>query len=383
MDEFNTPLGLKHNNISATKLPLFGVFAAVLTVILAGLGAYWYFLPGEESVSNQQEAKNSVSSPATDPEISKTPLRNTSQSSGRTFTQSNPDKPGRLDELAPRGELIEPRITFIKPTSSGPDRLSTRPDPTLIEKSSFGLLPRISQSGARPMDVYARPVPATGSIRIAIVIGGFGLSQSGTKSAIELLPADVTLAFAPYGNSLKRWMKKARDNGHELLMQVPMEPIGYPQINPGKNTLVSDLDPAENIQSLYWSMARMTNYVGMMNYLGAKMNVDTEALRPPLAEIAKRGLLYIDDGSTFSSKAGDVAKELSLPFAQGNIVIDDGRTGRIIDKNLQALEKLARRNGRAIGIASAFPLSVRKIANWIKSAKKRGIEIVPISALVR
>jgi len=162
-----------------------------------------------------------------------------------------------------------------------------------------------------------------------------------------------------------------------------MEPIGYPQINPGKYTLVSSVSPAENIESLHWSMGRMTNYVGMMNYLGAKINTDAEALRLPLEEIAKRGLLYLDDGSAYSSRAKFVAKQVSLPFAQGNIIIDDGRTVRNIDENLAKLEKLARRNGRAIGIASAFPLSVRQITAWIKKARKRGIEIVPISSLVR
>lgn len=233
------------------------------------------------------------------------------------------------------------------------------------------------------MDIYARKIAPTASIRIAIVVGGLGLSQSGSKSAIEQLPADVTLAFAPYGNSIRRWMQKARSDGHELLMQVPMEPVGYPQINPGKNTINTASTPEENVKSLHWTMGRMTNYVGMMNYLGAKLNADPEALYAPLSEIANRGLLYLDDGSAFSSTAGKVAKQVSLPFVQGNIIIDDGRTIRDIDKNLAALEKLARRNGKAVGIASAFPLSVRQITSWIKKARKRGIDFVPISSFAR
>jgi polysaccharide deacetylase 2 family uncharacterized protein YibQ len=130
-------------------------------------------------------------------------------------------------------------------------------------------------------------------------------------------------------------------------------------------------------------MGRMTNYVGMMNYLGAKLGGDADALQPVLEEIAKRGLLYLDDGSAFSSKAKPTAKNAGVPFLQGNIVIDDGRSDALIQKNLKALEKLARRRGHAIGVASAFPRSVKQIALWIKQAEKRGIEIVPVSALVR
>ena len=383
MDEFNTPLGLDRDKpktpatFSATK-----VLAGLALLVVGGAGVWIYFF-GIDKITNQPLVAANVPVKMEAIELPSSPLRKTNQKPVRTFTESDPGKPGRLEELKPDGSISEPKITFIHPTSSGPSKLSNRPDPTLIENSSFGLLPRISKSGLRPMDAYARKIAPTASIRIAIVVGGFGLSQSGSKSAIEQLPADVTLAFAPYGNSIRRWMQMARNDGHELLMQIPMEPNGYPQINPGKHTLVSSVSAEVNIENLHWSMGRMTNYVGMMNYLGAKLNTDADALRPPLEEIAKRGLLYLDDGSAFSSTARFVAKQASLPFAQGNIIIDDGRTVRIIDKNLAALEKLARRNGKAIGIASAFPLSVRQISGWIKKARKRGIEIVPISALVR
>lgn len=381
MDEFNAPLGLDREKTKPpatfSAMKVFGSFS----LLLIGVAAAWFYIPAIQNITiglnpSLIEPKSVATTPSA-------PLRETTQKTTKTFTESNPDKPGRLEELQPSGSLEEPKITFLHPTSSGPSRLSSRPNPSIIEKSDFGSIPKISSSGERPMDVYARKIAPTASIRIAIVVGGLGLSQSGSKSAIEQLPADVTLAFAPYGNSIRRWMQKARNDGHELLIQVPMEPIGYPQINPGKNTLHTAATPEENIKSLHWTMGRMTNYVGMMNYLGAKLSANPEALYAPLGEMANRGLLYLDDGSAFSSTAGKVAKQVSLPFVQGNIIIDDGRTVRDIDKNLAALEKLARRNGKAVGIASAFPLSVRQITSWIKKARKRGIEFVPISSLAR
>lgn len=381
MDEFNAPLGLGREKpkppMAFSAMKVIGSFG----LLLIGAIATWFYISDVRySVIKPSplpiEQKKIATTPAA-------PLRETTQKTTKTFTESNPDKPGRLEELQPNGALVEPKITFLHPTSSGPSRLSNRPDPSIIEESAFGLIPKISESNERPMDIYARKIAPTASIRIAIVVGGLGLSQSGSKSAIEQLPADVTLAFAPYGNSIRRWMQKARSDGHELLMQVPMEPNGYPQINPGKGTLHTTATPEENIQSLHWTMGRMTNYVGMMNYLGAKLNADPEALYEPLSEMAKRGLLYLDDGSAFSSTAGKVANQVSLPFVQGNIIIDDGRTVREINKNLAALEKLARRNGKAVGIASAFPLSIRQITNWIKKARKRGIEFVPISSFAR
>ena len=83
--------------------------------------------------------------------------------------------------------------------------------------------------GRRPVDVYARPWSGARGARVAIVIGGLGLSQTGTQAAIAKLPAEMTLAFAPQGNSIGRWMQEARRKGHEIVMQVPLEPFDYPE----------------------------------------------------------------------------------------------------------------------------------------------------------
>ena len=74
---------------------------------------------------------------------------------------------------------------------------------------------------------------------------GLAVSQTGTQEAIEKLPAEVTLAFAPQGNSIGRWMQAARRKGHEIFMQVPLEPFDYPNVNPGRNTLTVAATPEE------------------------------------------------------------------------------------------------------------------------------------------
>src|SRR6202034_3349560 len=81
--------------------------------------------------------------------------------------------------------------------------LNPAPDDRLIEKSRYGLLPRIGADGARPADIYARPPLVAENLkaapRIALLIGGLGLSEEGTAEAIGQLPGPVSLAFAPYG----------------------------------------------------------------------------------------------------------------------------------------------------------------------------------------
>ncbi len=58
------------------------------------------------------------------------------------------------------------------------------------------------------------------------------------------------------------------------------------------------------------------------------------------------------------------------------------RSAAILDR-LDELERIARANGSAIGTGSAFAVTVDAVAAWANEVKKRGIEIVPVSALVR
>jgi polysaccharide deacetylase 2 family uncharacterized protein YibQ len=254
-------------------------------------------------------------------------------------------------------------------------------DPSLLEYSSFGALPRVSPDGRRPRDVYARrsaPVPQ-GVARIVIVVGGLGLSQTGTQSALQALPEDITLAFAPYGSSLQRWVGEARDAGHEVLLQVPMEPLDYPAVNPGEHTLLVS-GGAANREDLDWALGRMTSYAGVMNHMGARFSSDEHALVPFIGEIGERGLFYLDDGSSQQSLAAKIGTALAVPVLTADSILDRDRSPDAIERELMGLEAIAHARGVAIGVASAFPASVEAIARWVREAQARGIIIVPASA---
>lgn len=275
-------------------------------------------------------------------------------------------------------------ITVQDPARIGQDqRTAHLPLPELIETSPHGSLPIRGADGTRPMDAYARGWSGARGARVAIVVGGLGLSQTGTLNAIEALPDEVTLAFAPHGNSLQRWMQNARQNGHEVLMQVPLEPFDYPKINPGRNTLTVDAKPAENLERLHWAMGRITNYTGIMNYMGGRFTSDPAAMTPVMQEIGKRGLLYLDDGTSARSQSDAIAGEQAVPFAASDLLIDGQQDRGAILKKLDELERIARAKGTAVGTGSAFPATVEAISAWANEARARGVEIVPISALVR
>jgi uncharacterized protein len=266
-------------------------------------------------------------------------------------------------------------------------RLVAAPDKRLVEKSRYGLLPRVGSDGARPGDIYARPVVSSerlrpGAPRVAIMIGGLGLNSEGTANAIARLPDAISLGFAPYGADVEREAARARDAGHEILLQAPMEPFAYPSDNPGPHTLLTSASDSDNLDSLHWLMSRFTGYIGVVNYLGGKFTADQRALPPVLADISARGLVYLDDGSSPRSLAPGAASTLNLPSARADVVIDANPSPEAIEAALLRLEALARRQGGAIGVAAAAPASVDRIARWSASLDARGLALVPVSAMM-
>jgi polysaccharide deacetylase 2 family uncharacterized protein YibQ len=285
------------------------------------------------------------------------------------------------------GAEVPGSIIITIPDAAGAIKLAPAPDSRLTERSRHGLLPKIGPDGATPAQVYARPLgpqPETKPAgRIALLVGGLGISQSGTADAIAKLPGTVSLAFAPYGQELERTVQRARGSGHEVLLQVPMEPFDYPDNDPGPHTLLTGPKATENVDRLQWVMGRFTGYVGIVNFLGGRLTADDAALSPILRVIAGRGLLVVDDGSSSRSLLASSAARAQIPALKVDRVVDTVPRADAIDKELAALEARARDQGIAIAAASALPVSIERIARWVQSLEAKGIVIVPVSAAGR
>ena len=253
----------------------------------------------------------------------------------------------------------------------------------MSEKTQFGILPKIAPDGLRPLDAYAETVSEIRRERIALVVGGLGLSQTGTQKAIEQLPPQVTLAFSPFGHSLDRWMRLAREKGHEIALQIPLEPLGYPAVDPGNGTLLAQMSADEKLAALRYFMARTTNYPTIIGYLGGGFLDREENLEPVLRELKARGLAWLDDGTVASSRSLDLARRMRLAHGRADILIDGARDRTRTAANLALLEARSRRFGSAIGTASAFPESVKSVNDWLVSLENSDIQIVPLSRLLR
>jgi hypothetical protein len=237
------------------------------------------------------------------------------------------------------------------------------------------LLPMIAADGRTPSQAYARSFRSNGQPKIALVIGGLGLNAKSTREAIEQLPPEITLSFVPYADGLQGWIDLARANGHEVLLEAPMEPKDYPDNDPGPYTLLTAATSADLTGKVDWLLSRATGYFGVTNYLGSKFVTASGPMSVFEGELRQRGLAFVDDGSAATSSGG-------IPRASADKVIDDQLEGPAIDQALASLESSALQHGQALGSGFAYPITLDEVGRWTSGLAARGYQLAPASAVM-
>lgn len=251
-------------------------------------------------------------------------------------------------------------------------------DPALIEDGTFGPLPRIAPGGRTPLATYARPFDLDrGRPKVAVIVLGLGLQEEITEAALAL-PDAVTLQFSPYAPDLQTRIEDARRDGHEVLLRLPMEPLDFPDSDPGPHTLLADDTASANRERLSWVLSRATGYVGLAGS-GRGFTQSTQAV-PAMQELAERGVAMIEVGS---DDLAEVASELGVSYASTEPPIDEEPSTLAIDFALARLESQALATGSALGVAQLYPVSLERIAAWAAELGDRGLVLAPASALVR
>jgi hypothetical protein len=281
--------------------------------------------------------------------LSERPLAPLTGAGGRPATLLPPPPPGAPLPVAPIAG-------FFAPGPAGP-------------------LPIIAQDGHTPFEAYRRPFAPNGRPKIALMIGGLGLNARATQQAIETLPAEVTLSFSPYAEGLQGWIDMARAHGHEVLLETPMEPVDYPDNDPGPYTLMANAQGPDTLKKLEWVLSRATGYFGVTNYLGSKFLASDGAYQTFSAALKGRGVAFVDDGSAARRGGKGVVR------GSAERVIDDQLNPAAIDQQLVALEAGALQRGQATGSGFAYPVTLEKVAQWSRALTDRGFQLTPISAL--
>ncbi|WP_299345592.1 divergent polysaccharide deacetylase family protein [uncultured Maritalea sp.] len=379
IDKLDKPLGRRRGKAkppeSKTNLPRLPIVPIAIGIMALVIGAplAWIFF-----VDNPEGGR-----PVANVEVNSVVDSNELARNLTVEEQSQTEEPGTGVIEVGNGEQLIVNTDDLPDSDNAAVGGLVRKD--MLELSQHGYIPQVASNGDRPVDVYARPSisasTADGKPLIAIVVTGLGLSKDGSNSAIDRLPDDFTLAFAPYGKSVAEIAGKAREGGHEVMLQVPLEPFDYPQNDPGPQTLLVGQSVRSNLDRLYWLMSQIQGYTGIINHMGAKFTSSSGDFEPIMEEIALRGLAYVDDGTSNRSVAPQLAQRSGANFAVADITLDDTPSQARILEQLSRLEIRAREKGHAIGLATVLPISVRTLTEWAQTLEDKGIILVPVSAL--
>ncbi|MFQ6018321.1 MAG: divergent polysaccharide deacetylase family protein [Kiloniellaceae bacterium] len=309
-------------------------------------------------------------------EVAETAPPTPADADARSAPEAAPERapeepPERQAEAAPASEPAAAPQAAETP-KPGAEQLAALPRAPTLPPAEMPLWLRHSQ----PFDKSdERP-------RIAVVLTGLGLSSAATEAAIKQLPPAITLSFTPYSRRLNQWVALARVNGHEVMLDLPMEPTSYPDDDPGPQALLTALSPRQNLERLSWALKRTTGYVGVATVMGSRFTASEGDLEPVLQELKQRGLLFLDNRSTEYSVAGALASKIGLPRAINDRSLDRAQASRVaVDARLVQLESIALTEGFAVAMGRPYPVTIERLREWSKDLGARGFALAPITAL--
>jgi hypothetical protein len=269
-------------------------------------------------------------------------------------------------------EFLTGEVTLESSKNSGPDlELLIRVEGSLTHRLALF-------QGRRQASQKAEPTTVP---KVAIVIDDLGYDG---KLARKFLKIEGPLSFSvlPHGTFSKSIARRIYNAGQELLLHLPMEPTGYPEVNPGVGALMVEMTDVEIVQTLKENLDAFPYVKGVNNHMGSKFCQDERKLRPVMLELNTRGLFFLDSRTTSKTKAYTVAQELDVPSAERNVFLDNIQNPRAIRAQLSRLIELARLRGGAIGIAHPHEVTLEVLRQEIPKMSKKGVELVPVSQLV-
>jgi uncharacterized protein len=214
---------------------------------------------------------------------------------------------------------------------------------------------------------------------VAIIIDDMGYSPA-SLGRLAAMPGPLTLAFLPYADSTPSMLEVARMRDFELLLHLPMEPLG--DANPGPEALLVDLDEAELRRRVRWAISQVPGAIGVNNHMGSRFSVDPRGLEIVMEELREARLYFVDSRTHPASLAERVARHGGVPATSRDIFIDHDPTPAGIARQLVAIERFARYHGSVVAIGHPYPTTLDALATWLPTLAGRGFRLARLSEVL-
>ena len=201
----------------------------------------------------------------------------------------------------------------------------------------------------------------------------------------KLLLFDFPLTFSilPFTTYSRPLAIEAPLKGKEVILHLPMEPHGYPKVNPGEGALLEEMSKERLLRQLSKDIESVPNIKGVSNHMGSRLMEDPEKLKIILSELKRRGLFFLDSRTTPQTVGLQTARLIGLKATERTLFIDHSPEEEEIKARLDRLMQFSLSTGIAIGIGHPHPATLKSIREMIPKMKEKGIEIVPLSSIIQ
>jgi polysaccharide deacetylase 2 family uncharacterized protein YibQ len=277
------------------------------------------------------------------------------------------------------GLLMHFLVSPDKPSKSVSPVKSVPPTPQTSAKSpAFEIYP------SKKIPSVKKPVKSTTPAKhrplVAIIIDDLGYDK---KIAIKFskLNAVLTFSILPHSPFQKTIAHLSREKGFDIMLHLPMEPVEYPDVNPGPGTLLTSMTPDQLTRQLENDLDAVPFIKGVNNHMGSKMTAASSQMYQIFTILKKRGLYFVDSRTTVETLCKPSARLFQIPFAQRDVFLDHVATVEFIRKQLNELVRIAQHNGYAVGIGHPHSLTYQVLREMLPELQKK-VRLVPASEIV-
>jgi len=223
------------------------------------------------------------------------------------------------------------------------------------------------------------PEGSTG--RIAVIVDEVG-ARLDVFEQVMALGRPLSVAVLPELPLSRRIAREALRAGLEVLLQLPLEPYRFPEVDPGPGVLLLSMSPAEVTRRTRQHLASLPGIAGVSTHMGSRFTEDRARMRALLGAVQGEGRFFVDGLTTHRSVGYDLARALGLPAARRQVLLDPEESEATARTRLLDVERWAERRGSVIAIGHGRLLTVRLLAEAVSRWEARGLRLVPVSRLV-
>jgi len=215
--------------------------------------------------------------------------------------------------------------------------------------------------------------------RVAIIIDDVGFDKAMAMAFSRLSP-NITMAIlpgSPFGRDIadRLYVRDA-----EIMLHLPMEPVQYPEVNPGPGALMADMAPDLFLETLRKDLDSIPHFKGVNNHMGSRLTTLPDQMRQVFTVLKKKDLFFIDSLTARYSICRDSARLLQLSFARRDVFLDNIQDKNYIIGQIQELIQISQRHGSAIGIGHPYPATLETLALLFPEMQEK-VSIVRASEL--